>query len=324
MSASIPLPRDDSLPDDLPGFLARFSSESSCAELLRRWRYPNGFRCGRCGSKKSWYLENRRLDECATCGYQVSLTAGTMFHRTRKPLAPWFAAIYLFVSSKQGISAVELGRQLRMREATAWAWLHKIRHSLGARASDLLRGTVEVDETYVGGVEPGVPGRGARTKSVVAAAVEVDSKGFGRAKLRRLANTGGLALGGFIDRSIATDAKLRTDKWSGYDTAAMNGRVHEATSMRATGRKAHEILPAVHRVFSLLHRLLLGTYQGAVRSKHLDGYLAEFEFRFNRRHATSRTLLFQRALSCAVQTRAPEYWRIIGRPTPRVRVIKAA
>lgn len=326
MDTRTALPRDDSLPSDLPGFLARFGTESRCAALLRRWRYPEGFRCRQCGSRKAWYLEKRRLDECAGCGRQVSLTAGTMFHRTRKPLGSWFAALFLFVSSKQGISAMELGRQLGMREATAWAWLHKIRHSLGARASELLHGTVEVDETYEGGVEPGVHGRGAQTKSLVAAAVEIrpKRKGFGRTRLRHIANGGAAALKGFIASTVAEGAAVRTDAWWGYTKDAVEGRKHSAIIIKGSGRSAHDVLPAVHRVFALLHRVMLGTYQGAVRPKHLGAYLAEFEFRFNRRHAKSRTLLFQRALSCAVQTRAPEYWRIVGRPAPRVRVVEAA
>lgn len=326
MHASPALPHDDSLPSDLPGFLARFGTERSCAVLLRRWRYPDGFRCTHCGSRKAWYLEKRCLDECAGCGRQISLTAGTMFHRTRKPLRMWFAALFLFVSSKQGVSAMELGRQLGLREATAWAWLHKIRHSLGARAGELLRGTVEVDETYEGGVEPGVHGRGAQTKSLVVAAVEVDPKrkGFGRARLRHIENGGALALHGFIASTVAGDATVRTDAWWGYTPDALEGRKHAAITVKQSGRKAHEVLPATHRVFALLHRVMLGTYQGAVRPKHLAAYLAEFEFRFNRRHAASRTLLFQRALSCAVQTRAREYWRIVGRPSPKVRVVDAA
>lgn len=326
MNPTPSLPRDDSLPKDLPGFLARFSTEASCADLLRRWRYPDGFRCPRCSEAKAWYLEKRRLDECASCGYQVSLTAGTLFHKTRKPLRSWFAAIFLFVSSKQGGSAMELGRQLAMREATAWTWLHKIRRSLGSRASELLSGVVEIDETYEGGVEPGVPGRGARTKSLVAAAVEVDrdAKGFGRAKLRRIENASAESLKAFVTSTVAAGASVRTDGWKGYGGSTLEKMDHEATNVRASGLEAHQVLPGVHRVFSLLHRVLLGTYQGTVRPKHLPAYLDEFEFRFNRRHATSRTLLFQRALSCAVATRAPEYWRIVGRIAPHIPLGRAA
>ena len=249
-----------------------------------------------------------------------------MFHRTRKPLRSWFAAIFLFVSSKQGISAMELGRQLGMREATAWAWLHKIRASLGARASELLSGIVEVDECYEGGVEPGVRGRGARTKSLVAAAVEVDpsDKGFGRAKLRRIENASKATLTTFVQSTVAPGSSLLTDGWVSYEGKTVEGMEHYPINVSRSGLDAHQVLPAVHRVFALLHRVLLGTYQGAVRPKHLDAYLTEFEFRFNRRHAKSRTLLFQRALSCAVATRPPEYWRIVGRTSPRVPLAAAA
>ena len=320
------LPRDDTLPSDLPGFLDRFATEADCAALLRRWKYPEGFRCPRCSSSKSWYLDARRIDECAGCGHQSSLTAGTLFHRTHKPLRSWFTAIFLFVSSKQGISAVELGRQLGMREATAWTWLHKLRHSLGARDTELLSGIVEIDETYEGGVEPGVPGRGARTKSLVAAAVEVnpDDKGFGRAKLRRIDDASADSLQRFVRETVAPGTNVLTDGWRAYEGKAVEGCEHVAINISASGLPAHQALPAVHRVFSLLHRVLLGTYQGAVRPKHLAAYLDEFEFRFNRRHAKSRTLLFQRALSCAVAARPPEYWRIAGRSAPRVPVNSAA
>jgi transposase-like protein len=320
MNAVDSLPRDDSLPADLLGFLAKYSSDDSCAELLRRWKYPTGFRCPKCSSTKAWYLAKRRLDECAGCGHQISLTAGTVFHRTRKPMRMWFAAIFLFVTSKQGISAVELGRHLGVREATAWTWLHKIRHGLGARTSELLSGIVEVDETYSGGVEPGRRGRGGKKKSLVACAVEVapDDKSFGRAKLRQIPDAGRETLKSFIDATIKEGADVITDGWRSYLGDGVGERQHHPVTVLGSGVEAHTALPAVHRVFSLLRRVLLGTYQGAVRRKHLDAYLREFEFRFSRRNSNSRTLLFQRALSCAVSTRAPEYWRIVGRTAPHI------
>jgi len=326
MNLTAALPRDDTLPSDLPGFLERFSTEASCAEMLRRWRYPTGFVCSRCAGTKAWYLEARRLDECSSCGHQVSLTSGTLFHKTHKPLRSWFAAIFLFVSSKQGISAMELGRQLAMREATAWTWLHKIRRCLGGRATELLSGIVEIDETYEGGVEPGVPGRGARTKSLVAAAVEIDldDKGFGRAKLRQIEDASKETLTTFVQSTVAPGSSVLTDGWASYEGKTVAGMEHYPININRSGLDAHQVLPAVHRVFSLLHRVLLGTYQGAVRAKHLPAYLDEFEFRFNRRHAKSRTLLFQRALSCAVTNKPPEYWRIVGRAGPRTPIESAA
>jgi transposase-like protein len=320
------LPREDDLPGDLPGFFARFSTEAACAELLRRWKYPQGFRCPSCGGCKAWFLETRRLDECAGCGQQVSLTAGTLFHKTRKPLSLWFAALFLFVSSKQGISAVELGRQLKLRQATAWTWLHKIRSALGLRACGLLSGAVEVDETYEGGVEKGVPGRGARTKTLVGAAVEVahDDRGLGRARLRVLRNASSRSLRTFVGATVAPGSLVLTDGWRGYGARSLADMEHDAVVVKGSGLQAHEALPAVHRVFALLHRVLLGTHQGAVRRKHLDAYLREFEFRFNRRSSLSRGLLFQRLLSCAVLGKPPAYWRIVGRKAPRRPLKKAA
>jgi transposase-like protein len=311
--------RDDSLPGSLPEFLAKFGDEAECAKLLHRWKYPSGFRCPRCAGTTSWFLAARALDECSSCGFQASLTAGTIFHKTRKPLSTWFAALFLFVSSKQGISAMELGRQLELRQATAWTWLHKIRGVLGARAKELLAGVVEVDETYVGGVAAGVTGRGAPNKSVVAAAVEIppDDRGFGRARLRVLRDASSRSLEDFLDRSVRGDATAITDGWRSYNEKVLGGREHVAVNVSKSGIAANRLLPGVHRIFALLHRVLLGTYQGGVRHKHLDAYLDEFEFRFNRRNSRSRGLLFQRLLSCGVQSPSPTYAQIVARRHPR-------
>ena len=120
--------RDDGIPGTLSGFVERFSSEEACAELLRRWKYgEQGFRCPRCGGRSAWFLPSRRLDECTSCHKQVSLTSGTVMHGSRKPLRLWFLAMFLFVVSKQGISALDLSRQLGVTPKTAWTWLHKLR-----------------------------------------------------------------------------------------------------------------------------------------------------------------------------------------------------
>src|SRR5437762_6034614 len=176
---------DRSFPAGLADFSARFSTEAACARLLRKWKYPGGFRCPRCTHDDSWWLAKRRVEECARCGHQVSLTAGTVFHGTRRPLRLWFLAMFLFVSSKQGISALELSRQLGLSYPCAWTWLQKLRGALGRRTRDLLDGFVETDETYVGGLEPGRRGRAAISKTLVGAAVEIppSDRGFGRARL---------------------------------------------------------------------------------------------------------------------------------------------
>lgn len=317
------LPRDDTIPESLPEFLRRFSSERACAATLRRWRWPDGFRCPSCGHDRSWHIETRRLDECAACGHQTSLTAGTVMHKSTKPLRLWFLAIYLFTSSKQGISATELSRQLGVAYQTAWVWLQKLRSSLGARATEVLQGIVEVDETYEVGIRSGEK-RGRPEvndrASLIAGAIEVspDDRGFGRLRLGSLEAASGEALGTFVETHVRPGSILLTDGWQSYRTWRIGAAYdHVPTVIRGSGRRAHEVLPGIHRVFALLDRMLKGTYQGAVRRKHLAGYLGEFEFRFNRRHSKSRALVFQRALSAGVRGRPPTYWELVGCDNPR-------
>ena len=315
------LPRDDTIPESLIAFQERFRSERACAKLLRRWKYgEDGFRCPGCGGTKSWYLGAKRLDECSACGRQTSLTAGTVFHKSRKPLRLWFLAIYLFVSSKQGISAMDLKRKLGISYPTAWAWLHKLRGAIVSRETNPLSGIVEVDETLEGGRDEGHQGgRGTAKKSVVGGAVEVaeDDKGFGRCRLAVLPDASADSLGEFLVENVAPGSSVLTDGWSGYNADATAGLDHYPSAISSSGLKAHQVLPAVHRVFSLLGRLLATTYQGAATRAYLPLYLAEFEFRFNRRRSKSRGLLFQRVLSAAITNRCATYWEIIERENPR-------
>lgn len=315
------LPRDDTIPQSLPAFLKRFGTEKACADLLRRWRWPEGFRCPACGHEQSWYIETRQLDECAACSVQTSLTAGTVMHKTTKPLTLWFLAIYLFTSSKQGISASELSRQLGVAYQTAWSWLQKLRSALGQRATELLQGTVEVDETYEVGIRFGeARGRPKVSKraALIAGAIEVATprKGFGRLRLASVEAASRTALGDFVEEHVRSGSVLLTDGLPSYRALGASYD-HIPTVVKDSGYRAHEVLPGIHRVFALLDRVLKGTYQGAVRPKHLDGYLDEFAFRFNRRKSKSRALLFQRALSAAVRRAPPTYWDLIGRENPR-------
>jgi transposase-like protein len=225
--------------------------------------------------------------------------------------------MYLFVVSKQGISALDLSRQLGISYPTAWTWLHKLRCAVGTRPKEPLRGRVEVDETYEGGLNEGHDGRPkvGQKKALVAAAIEIKEKGWGRVRLASVKSASSESLGAFVREYIAAGSALLTDDWTSYRRPARDGGYrHRPTNVSRSGRKAHQILPAVHRVFSLLHRVLLTTYQGAVSRKHLQNYLEEFEFRFNRRRSVSRGLLFQRLLSCAVRRVPPYYWEILGRP----------
>lgn len=310
--------RDDTLPRSLAEFTARFKDDDACAEVLRRWKYGGAFRCPRCGHDAAWFVESRRTDECRRCGGQTSLTAGTVMHNSPKPLRLWFLAMYLFVSSKQGISATELARHVGLSYPTGWLWHAKLRSAVGRRTTAQLVGDVEYDETWEGGVHEGKGGgrpRVGEKKALVGGAIEVEDggKGYGRLRLASLADGSSPTFEAFFKEHVAEGSTLLTDDWASYPAAAKAAKLHHVpTNVSKDKRKAHEILPGVHRVFSLLHRVLLSTYQGAVSMKHLPGYLAEFEFRFNRRRSRSRGLLFQRALACAVVGRPPTYDDLTG------------
>jgi hypothetical protein len=322
--------RDDTLPGTLAEFVQRFSDEQSCAEVLRRWKYhERGFACPRCGHEESWFLPSRRLDECRRCHKQVSLTAGTVMHATRKPLRLWFLAMYLFIASKRGISALELQRELGLAKyQTAWTWLHKLRDAVGGRSTKPLEGHVELDDTWEGGLRRGKPGRPMvqDRSALVMGAVEVSPQHActGRVRLESVADGSAEAVRDFLGDHIKRGAVLFTDDWRSYRAPAQeHGCEHRPTNISKAPEDAHEILPAIHRVFSLLHRVLLGTYQGGVRRKHLPRYLAEFEFRFNRRNSSRRGLLFQRVLSCATQRHPPYHWEIVGREDARTPLRRA-
>lgn len=323
--------RDDTLPGTLAEFVEEFSDEERCAAVLRRWKYGGrGFECPRCRGHEAWYLPSRKLDECRGCHHQVSLTAGTVMHGTRKPLQLWFLAMYLFVSSKRGISALELQRELGLRKyQTAWTWLHKLRDAVGMRGPTLLKGRVELDETWEGGLRRGKPGRpkvGGRS-ALVMGAVEVSPRHAcsGRVRLASVDSGSAETFRDFLEEHVKEGTVLYTDDWRSYrGPARERGHEHHAVNVSKSEREAHEVLPAIHRVFSLLHRVLLGTYQGGVRRKHLPRYLAEFEFRFNRRTSKRRGLLFQRLLTCATRRSAPYYWELVGRADARTPLPLAA
>src|SRR5881394_3541005 len=223
----------DDLPEDMPSFLARFGSDEQCREYLFKARWPNGFRCAACGHDDAYALRTKIVYECVACGKQHSLLAGTIFEQTKTGLARWFLAIYLVTSSKRGISAMELQRQLGFASyGTAWAWLHKIRRAMVARDREPLGGRVEADETLVGGAKPGKPGRGAAGKTVVAGAIESGrgkGKGrrLGRLRLEAVPDASAASLQGFLGRNVHSPAEVATDGWRGYDGLAAEGYHHE-------------------------------------------------------------------------------------------------
>lgn len=196
---------------------------------------------------------------------------------------------------------------------TAWAWLHKMRRAMVRPGRDRLSGYVEVDETYVGGEEEGVRGRQTDKKAIVAIAVEVhDPKGLGRIRMRRIPDASAANLTPFVCDVVEPGSIVHTDGWKGYDRLAGSGYNREITVVSASGDPAHVAMPGVHRVASLLKRWLLGTHQGAVSNRHLDYYLDEYTFRFNRRTSRSRGLLFHRLTQQAVQVAPAPYKHLIG------------
>lgn len=278
---------------------SRFSTEAACREYLASLRWPDGFHCPRCDHDVSW-PHDRMLMECAECGHQTSVIAGTIFERTRTPLAVWFREIWWVVSQKNGASALGLQRVLGLGSyETAWTWLHKIRRAMVRPGRDRLTGRVEVDETFLGGLKEGIRGRNTFKKALVVIAAQEEGNGIGRIRMRRLLDASGESLRGFVDSAIEPSSVVCSGGWQGYAGLEAHGYGHEVTVMRTSDASASDLLPRVHRVASLLKRWILGTHQGAVSPEHLDGYLDEFVFRFNRRTSRSRGKLFYRLLQNA-------------------------
>lgn len=294
----------------------RFSSEEACREYLMQLRWPEGFVCPRCQNRGGWPATRGRMI-CSACRYQASATAGTIFQATHKPLRMWFRAIWYVTSQKNGASAMSVQRTLGLGSySTAWTWLHKLRRAMVRPGRDRLRGTAEVDETYWGSEEEGVIGRLTEDKALIIVAAEEDGKGIGRIRLRRIPDATKTSLHGFVAEAIEPGSTVRTDGLNAY--LGLKGYVHDRQVQRRQPEGEH-LLPRVHRVVSLLKRWLLGTHQGAIGHEHLDYYLDEFTFRFNRRKSASRGKLFYRLLQQAVQIDPVPYQLIVGgKPHPPV------
>jgi transposase-like protein/ribosomal protein L37AE/L43A len=278
-------------------FEKRFGEEEACREYLVKIRWPDGFRCPACGLSRAW-VSKRGLYQCRSCGRQTSLTAGTIFQDTRLPLRLWFRAMWAMTGYKHGVSALSLQRVLGMkRYETVWIWLHKLRAAMVRPGRERLSGTVEVDETYVGGAKAGKRGRGAAGKALVAIAVEDKEGDIGRVRLRRIPDASAKSLEPFILENVAPGSSVRTDGWGAYSFLPQKGFGHEVA--RQSAEVGDDLLPLAHRLASLLKRWLVGTHQGAVRASHLDYYLDEFTFRFNRRTSRSRGKLFYRLVQQA-------------------------
>jgi len=309
-------------PRSVGEFQAWFGTDGDCLDYLEWLRWPDGFTCPSCGYAGGWRLGDGRY-ECAGCHGRTSVTAGTIFDRTRTPLTVWFTACWLFATAKDGISALSLQRSLEIGSyQTAWAMLGRLRSVLVRPGRDLLAGRVEVDETYIGGEEAGLRGGRARGKKVLTGiAVEVrQPKGIGRCRMALLADGSSASLHPFVTGCVEPGATVITDAWMGYYGLAGLGYVHQRRSQRAArarGDDPGELLPAVHRVASLAKRWLLSTHQGSVEEAHLQSYLDEFVFRFNRRRSRSRGLVFYRVLELAAGHDPVRYRSLVAGKRPR-------
>lgn len=299
-------------PETLSAFDRRFSTEKACRQYLVQLRWPDGFQCPKCGGNKAWLIKDA-LMECGKCGHLASATAGTLFHKTRKPLRLWFQVMWWVVAQKNGASALGLQRVVGLGSyKTAWAWLHKLRRAMVRPGRDPLAGEVEVDETFVGGVEEGGGRRHVGKKALVAIAAQVDGKRIGRIRLAVVRDSSADSLVPFVKQSIAPASVVITDGLPSYLGLQDAGYAHRQRVVQGSGKKADTLLPRVHRVASLLKRWLLGTHQGRVERQHLPYYLDEFTFRFNRRTSRSRGLLFYRLMQQAARMAPVTFRGLVG------------
>lgn len=290
-------------PNTYREFVEMFPDDMACTEFLTRLRWPEGFICPACKTASTPWNECRGRLACPICRYQTSVSAGTIFDKTRTSLTTWFEAAWHVSTAKSGMSAKTLERTLGTSYRVAWTMLQRYRVAMVDAERKQLSGDVEVDETLVGGVQQGGKrGRGT-TKSVVVIAVEIKQpKGFGRVRMRHVPDASGDSLLSFVRDVVTPGAVVLTDGWRGYNGLPDQGYTRKITVPSSSGDPAHVSMPGVHRVASLLKRWILGTHQGSVVPDHLQSYLEEFTFRFNRRTSRSRGLVFRRLLEQAVVT----------------------
>lgn len=292
----------------LISFQQRFGAEQACIEYLASVRWPNGYKCKKCGCQKAYQLKVQpRVFQCSRCRFQESVTAGTILHRTKLPLVKWFWAAYLMSQDRRGVSAAHVARELGLHYATAWTMLHKLRRSLASPGEHPLHGVVEVDETYYGG--KGSSGSGGRSlandnKMLIVMAVErklapprkmpgIKGTGFvaGNAKIALIPSASSQNLSSFLKDNVAPGANIITDGWAGYSSANQRFE-HEAVTL-GNPKNAGEFLPLVHLQFNNFKSWVKGTFHG-VSKKYMPAYLDEWNYRFNRRSLISN--LFQYVL----------------------------
>lgn len=310
---------DERFPRTLFEFSHRFPTEEACEAYLAECRWPDGFRCPQCGHDRAWPLPKRRLYECAQCGHQTSTTAGTVLHRTRTDLRLWFLAAFLMTTDKRGLSALSLQRQIGVnRYETAWMMLHKLRRAMVNANRTLLRGTVEVDEAWLGGEQKGLPGgrnRQGRRASLAVFAVELADGRPVRLRIKLVPDDLGKTLVGFIQDTVEPGATIITDGWKGYNGLTKAGYTH-VRIVEGRGKTFRDPVPHVHVAIGNAKSWLLGTHKG-VWPRHLAVYLDEFVFRYNRRR--NLALAFRTLLGYGASRAPTTYATITGaQDLPRI------
>jgi len=267
-------------------FDRRFYTEQACFDYLFQLRWPEGYCCPRCGHVDYW-MTSRGLYLCRQCKHQQSVTAGTIFHGTRKPMRLWFKALWWFSTSKNSVNASSLKDLLGLGSyQTAWCWLQKLRNCTVFSDRAKLSGTIEVDEFYLGGERSGQRGRGAEHKCKVAVAIERQGRKLGRLRLQVIGCCSAAELTSFIKANINPGSQITTDGWTAYSGLQSEGFIHKAV-VQSKAEDKESVLPGVHLVTSLFKRVILGTFQGRFDPQYLQRYLDEYVFRFNRRTCKS-------------------------------------
>jgi len=281
-------------------FQRRFQSEEDCRKRLFELRWPQGFICPCCGGQDYYNLPKRRLYQCKGCGYQVSLTAGTVMHGTRTPLLKWFWAIYLVSTDKRGLSALALSKKLEISYWKAWTMLQKIRRAMRYRDTNYqLAGIVEIDDSFFGAPKKGGDKRGrGSSKTTVIVEASTNGEGVSYAKMTVVDNVDSATIEALVKADIMGNQTVKTDGFPAYNIVGKSGHKHQREVVK--GKKANEVMKWTHILISNAKAFILGTFHGIGR-KHLQTYLDEFCYRFNRRWWESQ--LFDRLLTACVASK---------------------
>lgn len=304
-------------------FQKEFSTEEACSQHLRNIRWPDGFICPRCGYGEAWFVRTRNILDCKSCRAKISLTAGTIFHKTRTPLVKWYWLIYHMAMDKVGVSIAEMQRVLQITDyKTAWLMAHKIRKAMADRdAGYSLAGLVEMDDSFFG-PKGHKTGRGSERKATVLCAVSLYRNRYGEEKpgfahMQVVDNASASTIESFLERlgygPRTEESKhlleaIRTDGWRSYGKAIKGTNVSHYKVVLRDPKSAGRLLPWVHRVISNAKAVIRGPHRG-VSEKHLQSYLSEVCYRFNRRFWEGE--LFDRLITACVSSETITYSQLV-------------